>query len=763
MFQLSPFPLKPSQRWLLSLLLALVYYGVAALSRLVATTPDSVTPVWPPDGIALGMVLIYGYQILPGVFVGSFLANIWAFLAMGTTYQTLVSVLQVVAIALGTTAGMALGKYIFDHTIHRKNPLKQLDDLCKFLLLIGLGTPAVNATTGVLALVIGPDVNWSTFHSNWLTWWISNVSGIYIFTPAFISWYELFRQKAIASSRQKSLRQALYHSNLFGNYPPRQLSSPKTLEFIILFIIIFLISAISFYQDLHFEYMLIPCLIWAVIRFGQFEVTNAILIILTLAVLGTVRGLGVFASEDTNQSLLRLQLFTVVVVVTNLSLLASLAEKKNAFENVRQSKLHLQEKSAQLEQSQQNLKNTALLLEQQNLALLEAKKAADHANLTKTRFLSSMSHELRTPLNAVIGLVELLKDSEHLDEDEKEDLQTISDSGLHLLNLIEDILDIARIEAGKIELYAQEVQFRKFLQGIRSIIQTQIGNKKVELICDYADPLPPVVYVDEKRLRQVLLNLLHNAVKFTEIGQICFQVRSYPTPEQEENQYLLEFIIEDSGIGIEADKINLIFLPFEQTGKTKLKAQGTGLGLAISQEIVRLMGGKISVVSQPGVGSKFWFRICATGSAEPHSMPSKQLNSLLTLDKNLARRLPLRILLAEDNLTNQKVVLKILDNLGYQADVVVNGLAALEAVRLKTYDVILMDIQMPEMDGLTATQHLLRLNLQPRPYVIAVTANAMQHDRLACLEVGMDDYVTKPINLELLVQALWRSRCCRIG
>ncbi|BAW96248.1 two-component hybrid sensor and regulator [[Synechococcus] sp. NIES-970] len=762
MFYLSKFPPKLAQRWIRILLLALVYYGTAEISRLVAATPQSVTPVWPPDGFALAATLIYGYPILPGVFLGSFLANIWAFFQSGSFPQAVISVLQVLAIALGTTAGIGCGRYLLVRNIQHKNPLKKFDDLCRLLLLAGTVAPAINASSGILALAIGGSIPWSAVGQEWLTWWISNISGIYIFTPVLISWYELFQDKPYATFKHWFGLDHQKHSRRSPQKIWVYFLHTKFIEALCLLTIIGLISYLSFYQEFHLEYMLMPYLIWIVIRFGQLGVTNAIVVITTLAVFGTVRELGTFASENINQSLLHLQLFIVVVVGTSLSLTATITEKKEAFDNLQKSKIYLQEKTDQLEASKVNLKKTAVLLEQQNLELFEAKQTADNANRSKTKFLSSMSHELRTPLNAILGLVELLKDSENLDEFEKEDLQIVGDSGRHLLSLIEDILDISRIEAGKIELQPQRVDLPQFLQKIRGIIQSQIKQEKVQLICDFSESLPTVIYADEKRLKQVLLNLLQNAVKFTEKGQIIFQVKQSLSPGIADSHILLSFVVEDSGIGIDADKKHLIFLPFEQTGKSKFKAQGTGLGLAISQEIVRMMGGNIVVDSQLGVGSKFQFMIYVDPVTDGEHVPPDSPQPLFVLDKNLAQKLPLKILLAEDNLTNQKVILKILNSLGYEVTVVANGLAVLAAVERETYDVILMDMQMPEMDGLEATRQLVNLNLDPRPYIIALTANAMHHDRLACLNAGMDDYITKPIYIGHLVQALWRSQSHRV-
>ncbi|MEB3225391.1 MAG: MASE1 domain-containing protein [Synechococcus sp.] len=753
---------KQARRIVLILLLSLVYYGTAEISRRVAATPQSVTPVWPPDGFALAAVLIYGYQILPGVFIGSFLANIWAFIKTDSLIHALISVRQVVAIACGTTIGIGLGKYLLDVQIRRRNPLKKLNDLCIFLFSVGILTPIINATVGVLALTICGTVPWANFNVVWLTWWISNVSGIYIFTPVLISWYEYLRLQ-----KNRRRQRAFLSLSRYGQQLTTLLKNPKLFEALSLIAIIVLVSYASFYQSLHFEYMLIPCLVWAVVRFGTLGVTNLIALITMLAVFGTVRGLGSFSSEDVNNALIRLQLFTLVIVITNLSLMATLNEKTQTVTQLQRSKFRLQEKSNQLEASKTQLKETAQLLAQQNTALEEAKQTAEKASHTKTKFLSNMSHELRTPLNAILGLVEILKDSDNLDDFEKEDLETISDSGRHLLNLIEDILDISRIEAGKVELYPQEVDVFQFLQSIKGIIQSQI-KQNVEFICDFAETLPPVIYVDEKRLRQVLLNLLHNAVKFTNRGHVIFRVQHQPNDDQnilngDSTYVLLDFTVEDSGIGMEPDQLGFIFRPFEQTGKAKFKAKGTGLGLAISQEIVRLMGGEITVTSAPAVGSKFRFELCVDIPNAPQN-PSSTNESLFAFDRDLAQKLPLKILLAEDNPTNQRVMTKILKNLGYGAvDVAGDGLTALAAVKDHAYDVILMDIQMPKMDGLETTRQLLALPLESRPYIIALTANAIEHDRIACLEAGMDDYVTKPVHLESLIQALWRSQSCRLN
>ena len=484
-----------------------------------------------------------------------------------------------------------------------------------------------------------------------------------------------------------------------------------------------------------------------------------------IAVFGTVRGLGIFANPNFNYSLISLQSFIVVIVVTTLSLIAILAEKQQAIAHLQHSEKKLTDKSIQLEKSQSSLHETALILENQNVALIEANKVAEAANRTKTEFLSNMSHELRTPLNAILGFTQLLQDSKNLENRDKSDLQAIEQSGNHLLNLIDDILDIAKIEAGKMEIQINDVFFPRFLQDLVRITQVLASKKNISFVYHFSDDLPEIVHTDEQRLRQILLNLLSNAIKFTEKGNIILRVSSHKlldsNSDVSNSLTPINFEVEDSGIGIDISRQESIFLPFEQAGETRFKAQGTGLGLAISQRIATMMGSRITVISQQDVGSIFRFTV-NLGSPKtqfPYRYNSSVPNDKSAFDPDLSQKLPLRILLAEDNAVNQKIARKILNRLGYEIDISSNGLQVLAAVREHNYDVILMDVQMPEMDGIEATKYIVNdKDLKHRPYIIALTANAMDSDRLLCVDAGMNDFMKKPIHVNLLVQALWRSQ-----
>ncbi len=757
MFVLSQQRLKTFPRFVAIVILALIYYGTAEISRRIASTPQSVTPIWPPDGFASAAVLIFGYQILPGVFIGSFLANIWAFFNADNWYTILSSVIQVVGIAIGTTLGTGFGNYLFRQIIKGKNLFRRLNDVYKFLLLIGLIAPMINATVGVFCLCLGGNVSWSGFGIVWLTWWISNVGGICIFTPAILSWYEFYLRSINNIQDKKDLSSSIKHHK-------RQIDIWRIIETITLMVVVVSLSFASFYQTYDLEYMLIPCLVWTVLRFGHLGATNLIVVIAMIAVSGTVKGLGAFG-DDPLHSLTSLQYFIVVMVVTTLSLISILAEKQQAIASLQQSKVRLVNKSIQLESSKASLNETALILEKQNLALTEAKKAAEEANRIKTEFLSNMSHELRTPLNAILGLVQLLQESQNIDYQEKLDVQTIYQSGTHLLNLIDDILDISKIEAGKMELHLQDVYLSRLLQDLVEIIRVQANQKNIEFIDSFSPDLPKIVHADGKRLRQILLNLLSNAVKFTNKGHVIFRAYLHQVMGENiaepSNSIFINFEVEDSGVGISNDKLETIFLAFEQAGETQFKNQGTGLGLAISQRIAEMMGSKIIVNSQRGVGSIFRFTVKLPIPESNLSInPNVSIISGKSVfEQNLSQKLPLKILVAEDNMFNQKVAHKILSRLGYEIDMVTNGLKVLEALNHHNYDVIFMDVQMPEMDGLETTKKIVNDRQRShRPYIIAMTANAMDGDREICLAAGMDDYISKPVNVNLLVEALLRSQ-----
>jgi signal transduction histidine kinase/ActR/RegA family two-component response regulator len=381
--------------------------------------------------------------------------------------------------------------------------------------------------------------------------------------------------------------------------------------------------------------------------------------------------------------------------------------------------------------------------------------AAQSANRAKSEFLANMSHEIRTPLNAVLGMSELIR-ATHLDATQREYAETIRTSCEALLSVINQILDFSRIEHGNLEFERAPLDLSACLQAVIEINRHQTVNRPLELRLHLRPTLPSAVLGDATRLRQILINLVSNAVKFTERGEVSLIAE--PLAGGSTNEHWIRFTVRDTGIGIPADRMDRLFQPFSQVdASTTRRYGGTGLGLAITRRLVHLLGGRLRVNSVPGSGSSFEVEL-PFGDANSAVAHPSLVETTPPGDESVARRFPLRILLVEDNLVNQRVAQLLLKKLGYTPDFANNGEEALASVARHHHDLVFMDVQMPVLDGHEATRRLCATYPpETRPWIVAMTANALEGDRAACLAAGMDDYTSKPVRLTVLAETIFHA------
>ncbi|MDE2429479.1 MAG: response regulator [Burkholderiales bacterium] len=385
------------------------------------------------------------------------------------------------------------------------------------------------------------------------------------------------------------------------------------------------------------------------------------------------------------------------------------------------------------------------LVKERTAELTEAKERAEVANQAKSTFLASMSHELRTPLNAILGYAQILRRDKNLNEQQLASLKTVQLSGEHLLTLITDLLDLSKIEAGKFEIYNSPVNLTSFLQVIVDIIRVKADQKKIRFLCELAPDLPQIVMLDEKRLRQVLLNLLGNAVKFTDQGQISLHVHSEKLDQRRVN---LHFLASDTGVGMEESQFDAIFEPFEQVGDMQHRYGGTGLGLSISRKLVNLMNGDIHVVSAPGKGSQFGFSLSVALADNSH-MHLSQGHDIIGYQGD-----PKSVLIVDDVIANRAMLSDLLEAIGFITHLATNGEEGVQIAETVMPDIILMDIRMPVMDGLQAIQSIrMHPALKDCP-VIAISASTSDDEEHECLRAGANAFLSKPVDQAALLRQI---------
>ena len=545
---------------------ATLYLATAKLGFLMAIPPGNVTAVWPPSGIALAALLLWGNRLWPGIWLGAFLANTWVFRG---SESGLVNILVAASIGAGSVLQALAGASLLRRWTGGSNPLARAEHVFLFVLA-AIVMCVISSTFGVLSLCAVGAAKWSAFGGTWITWWLGDLSGVLVVTPLLLAW------------------------GLAGT--PGHRGGPREALLMTLSLAITSLMAFGqwFQNDRYpLDFLVFPSLIWAALRFSQRVVTLCIASLAGAAIWWSVHGQGPLAMATTNESLLLLQTYVGVVTLTTLVLFAAVAERRGAETEMRALNVHLVRQAHELAEE------------------TERAKAADRL---KSAFLATMSHELRTPLNSIIGFTGLLHQglAGALNEEQKKQLGMVLGSSRHLLTLVNDVLDLTKIEAGDLQVSFEPFAVRDALQHCRELLMPLVERKGLRLEMHVAPEVDRVVN-DRRRFEQVLINLVGNGIKFTDKGQVTVLADLLPPGRANGGRLgtnhagpVLRIQVVDSGVGMRPDDLGHLFSAFRQLDSgLNRQHEGTGLGLVICEKLLKAMGGDITVQSHWGAGSTF--------------------------------------------------------------------------------------------------------------------------------------------------------------
>ncbi|PZU97080.1 MAG: histidine kinase [Pseudanabaena sp.] len=706
--------------WVESACIAVVYFVSSWLTVNIIFPVFGASPVWPAAGLNAGLLLAFGRSRWLGMFCGILIYNLHR--------NWLKVIVSASGAAIGSTIGTLITVSLILKFTRTRYPFLKVRHVVTFVLCSIFSGTIVQTITGVSIHLITKKFESENFITNFLLpWWIGDSVGVLIFAPLALAWLK---------PRQKG------EIRCYFNW-----------EVILAFLSIIVIAYLSLYKSQPLEYLLLPPLIWSAFRFGHRITTSLVMFISMAAAIATANRIGIFYKAITeSESLLLLQIFMGVISIMTLAILAIVDENKQA-------NLNLQRANTDLER---RVLDRTIDLQQSEAKALELAAKADSANQAKSTFIANMSHELRSPLNAVIGFSQLMMRTSNLPKEHYENASIIHRSGDYLLTLINNILDLSKIEAEKITLNPKVFDLERLLDDIEDMFQLRANNAGLNLVFERGCDVPKYICTDELKLRQVLVNLVGNAVKFTQAGSVYVTVESTVLNDSLNNdssnnegseampKCCLIFAVIDTGVGIESAELSNLFVSFSQAQAGREKQEGTGLGLAISRRFVQLMGGDIEVSSELGKGTTFQFQIQVEIA---QSLPEQALNSRRALA--IAPNQPTyKILVVDDKHCNCQLLIKLLQPMGFDLREASNGQEAIAIWDQWEPHLIWMDMRMPVMDGYEATKHIKSTTKGNATAIIALTASVLEEEKAIVLSAGCDDFVRKPFSEQIIFDTL---------